>query len=188
MEIAREKFYTEVETMLRALAEKDPEIAKHCLRVSYFSFRIVENMNIPDLGLKNSIRNAAAVHDIGKIKIDTALLRKEQITDEEYEILKTHTIFDADEYFKISLPKICKEVICQHHERENGSGYPKGLCSGKISLAAKICAVADSFDAMTSLRYYQKSKTKNDAILELKSMAPEFYDLNVVHAFLNSLE
>lgn len=188
MDISVHEFLPEVQKLLEALAEKSEETVLHCIRVSYLSLKIAEKMKISDPELKNLIRNAAAIHDIGKIKLDPMLLRKGELSKEEYEIIKTHTIFNVNEYFKISIPFICEEVIFQHHERENGSGYPRRLKSNQIAPAAKICAVADSFDAMTSMRYYQEAKTKNDAIKELKNMSPDFYDMNVIRAFINSLD
>ncbi|HOK05253.1 MAG TPA: HD domain-containing protein [Victivallales bacterium] len=174
----------ESKIMLNYLTQKDPEITAHCIRVAKLSVKIAEKMNIKDDIFLSALANATAIHDIGKIQIKDEILKKKQLSPDEYEIIKTHTLFNIKDFFNFDVNETTQKVILQHHERENASGYPNALKKNQISLEAKICAVADSFDAMTSHRYYNIPKTTSEAIEELKNMSGEFYDEKVINAFL----
>ncbi len=175
--------------MIHSLAEHDIKTALHCLRVSNLSINIAKKMGIEDELFLDSLKTAAALHDIGKIAVDSNLLNKATpLTESEFESIKKHVLFDAEAHFKVTLPEMVKQVIRQHHERENGSGYPDSLTSDHICLPAKICAVADSYDAMTSLRRYSESKSPSAALREIKGNAGNIYCKKTVEAFMRAIE
>jgi putative nucleotidyltransferase with HDIG domain len=171
--------------MIRSLAEHDMETALHCLRVSSLSVNIAKKMGVNNKVFLDSLKTSTALHDIGKIAVDRNLLNKATLlTKREFESIKKHVLFDAEAHFKVILPEMVKQVIRQHHERENGGGYPDALKSDYTCLPAKICAVADSYDAMTSLRSYQKIKSPSTASREIKENAGNIYDEKAVEAFM----
>lgn len=108
---------------------------------------------------------AGSLHDIGKILVpDSILLKEGRLTDEEYEIMKKHPTDGAEMVSKVTSDKNIIEAISQHHERLDGSGYPKGLKKDEINPLAKILMVADVFDAMTTDRVYRKKLSIKEAL------------------------
>ena len=133
------------------------------------------------------LRISALLHDVGKIGIDDAILKKpSKLTDEEYEIMKRH----PQEGYKImkNIPAM-KDFLpgmYMHHEMVNGKGYPQGLNDADIPLQAKIVSVADTFDAMTIDRPYQKGMDLPEAIERIKSFVGSRYDIHVVNALIQA--
>lgn len=147
--------------------------------------------------VQNTI-SAAPLHDIGKIAIPDAVLNKPgKLTDEEFEKMKTHTVVGGEVISKIMdrmkgaevtyLP-IARDVALYHHEKWNGKGYPKGLKGEEIPLCARIMAVADVFDALTSERSYKKPFPLEKAISIIEEGAGEHFDPLVVDAFKSALD
>jgi HD-GYP domain-containing protein (c-di-GMP phosphodiesterase class II) len=135
------------------------------------------------------IRISAVLHDVGKIGIDDSVLKKPAaLTDEEYEIMKTH----PQKGYKImsQIPGITEFLpgMYMHHEMVNGEGYPQGLKGDEIPLMARIVSVADTFDAMTTDRPYQKAMEFNAAVERLKTFVGTRYDASVVQAFVDACE
>lgn len=169
---------------LQLLKEKDLYTYHHCLRVCDYSCLIGKNMNLPISQLKK-LRKASLLHDIGKLLIPTIILnKKEPLTDEEYNIIKKHTVYAKRLLYKYD-HDIVFDIIC-HHERLNGSGYP--YRTKKIPLNAQIIAIADSFDAMTTSRGYNKVLSHGEAFLELFNCSEKnIYNKKLVEVFLKSL-
>jgi HD-GYP domain-containing protein (c-di-GMP phosphodiesterase class II) len=127
---------------------------------------------------------AAFFHDVGKLHIDDVLLRKASgLTPQEYEIIKNHPAYGAKILSQFKLIKNVIPSLYHHHERMDGKGYPDGLRGKAIPLGARIIAIADAFDVMTSHRSYQKSRTPTQAIEELYKHAGTQFDAELVELF-----
>ncbi|AJG40623.1 chemotaxis protein CheY [Thermotoga sp. RQ7] len=194
LEKTAEEFFTEYEDflfevldILNMLSEyRDAETHKHTERVGWLSGRIAEEMGM-DEAFVTEIQFAAPLHDIGKIGIpDRILLKPGILTPEEFEIMKQHTTIGFRILSRSSSPilQLGAEIALTHHERWNGSGYPKGLKGKEIPLSGLIVAVADSFDAMVSRRPYKKPKTLEEAFQEIEELSGKLYSPEVVKAFL----
>ncbi|MGI8555684.1 MAG: HD-GYP domain-containing protein, partial [Pyrinomonadaceae bacterium] len=135
------------------------------------------------------LRISALLHDVGKIAVHDAILNKPTaLTDDEFEIMKSH----AQKGFKImsQIPAMKEYLpgIYMHHEMINGAGYPQGLKGAEIPLQAKIISVADTFDAMTTDRPYQKGMNLEDAVNRIKSFVGTRYDGKVVEALVEACQ
>lgn len=141
-----------VECITSALDARDPYTAGHSERVSDLAQMICGEMGITG-ECQNDIHVAAHLHDIGKIGIPDAVLNKpERLTDEEWEIMKEHPAIGAEILSKSSMFSGLIDIVLHHHERFDGKGYPDGLKGAEISVGARIIAICDSIDAMTSTR------------------------------------
>ncbi|MFO7296398.1 MAG: HD-GYP domain-containing protein [Clostridia bacterium] len=129
------------------------------------------------------------LHDIGKIKIPPDLLyKKEPLAEAEKEEIRRHTEAGCSIVAEYNPPQDVRNVILYHHERWDGSGYPKGLCGEEIPLPARIAAVADTYEAMTSDRPYRKGISHKAAVEEIQSLAGKKFDPHIVHVFCNAIE
>ncbi len=140
-----------------------------------------------ELGLEDSklegVYLGALVHDIGKISIPSELLAKpSKLTPEEYSLIKTHVMSGVKIFEGVSLPWPVQSIIRQHHERLDGSGYPDGVAGDAIILEARIGAVADVFEAITSHRPYRPAREANAALWELEQGAGRKFDTAAVEA------
>lgn len=184
----RELFLGTVKALAAAIDGKDPYTRGHSERVSRVSLAIAQRLGLPDEECEK-IRISAVLHDVGKIGIDDKILKKPSaLTDEEFEIMKQH----PQKGFKImsQIPAI-KEFLpgmYMHHEMVNGEGYPQGLKGDEIPLMAKIVAVADTFDAMTTDRPYQQAMNFEAAVARIQSFVGTRYDARVVAAFTEACE
>ena len=184
----RELFLGTVKSLAAAIDGKDPYTRGHSERVSRFSMAIAQRLGLSDDEVEK-IRISAVLHDVGKIGIDDVILKKPSaLTDEEYEIMKKH----PQKGFKImnQIPAM-KEFLpgmYMHHEMMNGQGYPQGLKGDEIPLMARIVSVADTFDAMTTDRPYQKALAFEDAVERIKAFVGTRYDERVVAAFVAACE
>ncbi|MEO2082912.1 MAG: HD domain-containing phosphohydrolase, partial [Desulfurobacteriaceae bacterium] len=170
-----------IRTLVRGIEIRDSYTRGHSERVAYFSKKIAENMGLAPEKV-NEVYMAALLHDIGKIGIpDSILLKPSRLTEKEYEIIKLHPILSYELLKNIEFLKGALDGIKYHHERWDGSGYPEGLKGKDIPLIARIIAVADSFDAMTSERIYRKGFSKVEAVKEIKALAGKHYDPEVVN-------
>lgn len=125
------------------------------------------------------------LHDIGKLGVsEQILLKPGSLTPEEYDAIKKHCHYGYDILKDIDYLNEAAEVALYHHERYDGSGYPYGLKNGEIPLLARICALADAFEAMTSDRPYRKAMTVEEAVEEIKRNKGTQFDPSVVEAFL----
>ncbi|MFK3961117.1 HD domain-containing phosphohydrolase [Guptibacillus hwajinpoensis] len=166
---------------VKSVGEKDKYTKEHSERVQSMSMKISKKMNLSPENVDNLIV-ASILHDVGKINVPEEILNKPGgLTDEEYDIIKKHPA-DGAEMIKDTYYADVSNIIHQHHERLNGSGYPDGLKDEEITIGAKIIGVSDSYDAMTDDRSYRKAYTPEYAMNELKRLSGVLYDAKVVNA------
>ena len=174
--------------LVQALEAKDPYVRRHSENVMYYTMGIAKAMNIADKKIE-IIRRAAMIHDIGKIGIPDAILAKpDRLTPREKSIIEQHPLIAVRILEKMSFLEDEVAIIRSHHEKWNGQGYPDGLSKTSIPIGARILAVADSFDALTSNRAYHKSRTLDEAIEILADSSEYDFDPDVVQALISWIE
>jgi putative two-component system response regulator len=167
---------------------RDPYTAGHQVRVGNLASKIAFKMKL-DSEIVETIRVMGYIHDIGKIVIPTEILSKPgKLSEIEYLLLKTHSASGFDMLVNEQLPKNISEVIHQHHERLNGSGYPKGLKGQEILIEAQILMVADVVEAMTSHRPYRPALGLDIALKEIKDNSGILYDKDIVKTCVELFE
>jgi hypothetical protein len=168
--------------LVTSMETRDPYLHGHSRRVARHSWMIAKQMGLPRAEVTR-IRAAAALHDVGKIKTPKAILHKPaSLTDSEYEVIKMHPGDGAQMVEALCDPQLTS-MVRHHHERLDGTGYPDGLRGQPIPLGARIIAVADTFDAITSARPYRSASPHNKAIAILRQEAGTKLDPAVVRAF-----
>jgi HD-GYP domain-containing protein (c-di-GMP phosphodiesterase class II)/pSer/pThr/pTyr-binding forkhead associated (FHA) protein len=180
----RDLFLDTVTILAQAIELRDDYTGGHTRRVSTYAVLLAEALEIPPEQL-HWIRVGTPLHDIGKIGIDDAVLRKPgRLTDDEFEHMKEHTV-KGDEIIQ-TIPDLqpIRPIVRSHHERYDGGGYPDGLAGDDISPLARVVALADAFDAMTSNRPYRKGLDPLVAFTEIEKMAGRQFDPAFAHAFL----
>jgi HD-GYP domain-containing protein (c-di-GMP phosphodiesterase class II) len=180
----REQFIQTVAALGRAVEIRDDYTANHTNRVTEYSLLLAQELRLPAADCYQ-LQVGTPLHDIGKIGIDDAVLRKPSaLTPSEFEHMKTHTVKGAAILEMVPSLKPLVPIARHHHERWDGTGYPDRLAQDRISLVARIVAVADAFDAMTSDRPYRKAMSLDRAFAELAAKAGTHFDPMCVHAFL----
>jgi putative nucleotidyltransferase with HDIG domain len=180
----RDLFYTTVTVLAQAVEMRDEYTGNHTQRVTAFASLIGQQLELSAKEM-HLIRVGTPLHDIGKIGIDDKILKKEsKLTFEEFEIMKTHTTKGATILGQIAELADAIPIVRSHHERWDGGGYPDGLAGEKIDRLARIVAVADAFDAMTSDRPYRKGMAAESAFAEIERMAGKQFDPVAAAAFL----
>jgi putative nucleotidyltransferase with HDIG domain len=171
-----------IEAIGYTLQVKDRYTAGHQQRVSQIAADIAKEIGLSEDQIEG-VRIAGAMHDIGKISISSKILNKpEKLTKEEYEIIQTHPQVGHDILRKIKFPWPLADIILQHHERLDGSGYPQGLKGKEILLEARIVAVADVVEAMASKRPYRPALGIDEALAEISINSSRLYDPRVAEA------
>ena len=161
--------------------KKDKYTGNHSDRVMEYSIKICEKMGLSN-ELKETLYISAQFHDVGKIMVPDEILNKPDVlTREEFRYIMKHPIYSRS-LVEGKFGKEIAEIVEQHHEKLDGTGYPFGLHSNEIRLEAKIISVADSYDAMTTDRPYKKAISPKEAFEELKSCIGKYYDKNIVKA------
>lgn len=177
-----------IRALAAAIDAKDPYTRGHSERVTQYSLLAAEALALPREE-RERLRYAAVLHDVGKIGIDDRILRKPAPLDkDEWEIMCTHVDMGAQIVDNIEFLAGAKPLIRGHHERFDASGYPDGLMGQDIPLGARIIAVADSFDTMTTDRPYRKSPGVDFALNELRRCSGTQFDPEVAEAFIGSFE
>ncbi|WP_237438494.1 HD-GYP domain-containing protein [Pseudalkalibacillus hwajinpoensis] len=167
--------------IVKSVGDKDRYTKEHSERVQSMSIKVGKYLGLSPEDTDNLIV-ASILHDVGKINVPEEILNKPGgLTDEEYKIIKKHPADGAD-MIKDTYYADISNIIHQHHERINGSGYPDGLKGEEITIGAKIIGVSDSYDAMTDDRSYRKAYTPEYAMNELKRLSGVLYDAEVVDA------
>ena len=175
-------------SLVDLIEQRDFYTAGHSHRVAQYAVKIAEAMNF-DKGSINMLEQIGLLHDIGKIAIpDSILLKPGRLSKLEFEIIKSHASIGYDVISKIPMFKEFSNIILSHHERYDGSGYPNGLKGNQIPILASILSVADSFDAMTSTRIYNKTKTVENALNELKKDAGILFDPKIINVAIKALK
>jgi len=184
----RELFLGTVKSLAAAIDGKDPYTRGHSERVSRMSVAIAQRLELPEDECEK-IRISALLHDVGKIAIDDNILKKPAaLTDDEFLIMKQHPQKGYKIMSQISAMKEFLPGMYMHHEMVNGQGYPQGLHGDEIPLMAKIVAVADTFDAMTTDRPYQRAMEFEAAVKRIQSFVDTRYDAAVVRAFVEACD
>ena len=171
------------DVLMQVLLEREPELREHHAGVANMAREVARELGLEGEQLDEAVR-AAELHDIGKMAIPDEILNKPaRLTDEEYEFMKQHTLIG--ERMLAAAPAMggVAQIVRASHERWDGQGYPDGLAGEEIPLAARIVAVCDSFDAMTTQRPYNEPRTPEDGIAELRRCAGAQFDADVVEAF-----
>lgn len=165
---------------------KDKYTHDHIQRVKYYAVKIGNKINLSKEKIEN-LAFAALFHDLGKIYVPDEILNKPgKLTKDEFNIIKKHPLDGAD-LVKDTYFEGIEEIIRQHHERIDGSGYPYGLKSSDILIEAKIIAVCDTYDAMTTDRVYRKAFSPQAAVKEISSLKGTHYDEKVVDTLIDIL-
>jgi hypothetical protein len=173
-----------LERLARALEARDPYMAGHSRRVARGAELVARQMGLPADEVRR-VRVASAVHDAGKVDTPVSILNKARpLTDEEFDVIKRHTIRGEELVRPLGDPDIAA-IIRHHHERLDGSGYPDGLRGKEIPLGARIVAVVDTFDAITSSRPYRRARSQRTALRIMRDEAGTRLDAEVVTAFLH---
>lgn len=174
-----------VQAFLQALGQKENELKEHNQRVAQLAVLLGQGMGLTGLELVD-LRWGALLHDIGKLSIPDHILNKTgELTEEEYEVIKTHTLLGAAILRHMSFLKRAYVVAESHHERWDGMGYPYGLKGTEIPLLARISAVAGAYDALTNNRSYRSAWPKAKALEYICERAGKVYDPQVVDVFLS---
>lgn len=176
-----------IKTLIAVINAKDKYTYGHVERVVFYCTLLAEKLGLNDRDKKNLIYSAY-LHDVGKINIPEEILMKtDPLTDEEWDVMKNHPQKAVEIIENINSLKDMVPIILQHHERYDGSGYPGHLKGNEINYFARMLAVADSFDAMTSIRPYQPRKSYNQAIRELIRCSGTQFDPDIVSDFINTI-
>jgi len=184
----KETFLTTVHTLAETVEKRDPYTGGHTKRVMNYSVAIGKVLGLSDVEL-GKLELAAVLHDIGKIGIkDCILLKKRKLTVEEFDEIKMHTIYAEEILNHIKHLRDIVPGVKYHHERYDGNGYPEKLRGTDIDIIARIIAVADAFDAMTTDRPYRKGLSLDTALKELKRNSGTQFDPEVVRAFFVAYE
>ncbi len=173
-------YISNLDDLVNKIDEKDRYTKKHCQHVMDYSIAISRHMGCSAASIEK-LAVSALFHDVGKCRVPDEVLQKPgKLTSEEHKYIYKHPIHSKELVEPNFGEEIANIVLC-HHERQDGSGYPQGLSGGQIPLEARIIAVADSFDAMTTKRPYNKPKTFEEAVDEMMAM-PRVYDRKAVEA------
>jgi putative nucleotidyltransferase with HDIG domain len=175
----KKNFESTLEVLSIAIDQRDPLTASHSFRVTQYGLEIGKKMGLDDTDLEK-LRYAGLMHDLGKIEIKEEILRKEgSLTSEEYREIQTHAhgTFELLSKFKFKRDlKDVPEIASSHHERFDGTGYPRKLVGDKIPLLARVLAVADVLDAITSKRHYRSAMPIDNALGIIKREAGGHFD------------
>jgi putative nucleotidyltransferase with HDIG domain len=177
-----------IEGWSAALDLRDKETEGHSLRVTEMTMQLARSLGIGEAELVH-VRRGALLHDIGKMGVpDTILLKADKLTDDEWVLMRKHPQLAFDMLAPITYLKPALDVPYCHHEKWDGSGYPRGLKAEQIPLAARIFAVVDVYDALISDRPYRKAWTREKTISHICEQAGSHFDPEVVKVFLKELE
>jgi len=180
-------FKSAIRALAEAVDQRDPVTAGHSERVTFYAVRLGRAMGL-DSDAVETLECAALLHDIGKIAIpDTILTKAARLTDEEYRVMKRHAASTREilqQFHFTGTEAGIPAIAGDHHERLDGSGYPRGLSGESLSLSAKILAVADVYDAVTSFdRAYRRALTPEEGLQLLRDEAGERLDAEVIETF-----
>ena len=178
----RELFMGSIRMLAAAIDEKDPYTRGHSGRVAKYSLTIAQEMGL-DSEAMDKLRISALLHDVGKIGVDDNVLKKPgKLTEDEFALMKQHPVKGANIMRPVAQLKDMLPGIELHHERMDGQGYPYGLTGDQIPMMARIIAVADTFDAITTNRPYQSAMDLEYAMDRINQLAGAKFDVDVVRA------
>lgn len=184
MDDANQEIVKTIKVFLAILNSKDRYTYAHTERDVIYAMALAKRIGLPESSIRY-LRFGAFLHDIGKVEVPTEVLTKRgPLTREEWQIMKSHV--ELGENIARPIPSLapCLPIIRHHHERFDGTGYPDGLKGEEIPIEARILTIADSFDAMTTSRPYQRKRTMEEAFAELRSCAGRQFDPDLVEPFI----
>lgn len=168
--------------------QRDPYTTGHSQRVSNLAVAIAHKMNLPAHHLED-LRLAARMHDVGKASLPAEILSKpSELSSPEKKIIRTHPVLGANILRPLSFSSNLARIVEEHHEKMDGTGYPKGLKGDEISIEARIIGVADLVDSISTHRPYRPAKKLSEAIQDLKEQSGIKYDANVINALFELVE
>jgi HD-GYP domain-containing protein (c-di-GMP phosphodiesterase class II) len=170
-----------IQGLAHIVEARDAYTAGHQRRVARLCSKIGQELALPEIRLKG-VQKAACIHDIGKLYVPLELLSKPNLSESEFNLIKMHSILGHHMLKDLEFPWPVAQIVLQHHERLNGSGYPHGLLHFDILLEARILAVADVVDAMSMDRPYRTAVGVEGALAEISKNKYTLYDSNVVEA------
>ena len=177
-----------IHSMINMIESRDSYTAGHTKRVAHYCVLIAKEMGYDDADVE-LLKNAAWLHDIGEISTpDNILLKPDKLNEIEFTLIKEHLDLGYETLSKIDQYKVIADVMREHHEKYDGSGYPRGLKANAIRPLSRILIVADAFDAMTTNRIYKAKKTVQVALDELKKLSAIHFHPEVVVAALMALK
>ncbi len=177
-----------IQALASVVEARDPYTEEHSKRMAEYAMATAKELGFSMYDTR-VVRYAAILHDIGKIGVKDYILSKPgNLTKEEQKKMQEHSQIGADIVAQIDSFKEASKLVYHHHERYDGKGYPKGLKGESVPLGARIIAVADAYDAMTSRRPYRQAYSKEKAVAELKKNIKTQFDGKVVKAFLRVIE
>jgi putative nucleotidyltransferase with HDIG domain len=177
-----------IEALAEAVDRRDPYTFRHSQRVAEYAEKIAERLNLSPLDIE-SITWAATIHDLGKIDLpERILLKPGPLEDDEWRIVRKHPQVGADIIAQIAFHPTARDIILYHHEWFGGGGYPTGISGDRIPLGARILAVADAFEAMTSDRPYRPALSYQEAVAELEAGKGSQFDPAIVDTLMTILQ
>lgn len=181
-------YLSTVQALVSTIEANDSYTRGHSERVTRYSMALARQLGLPPESIRR-LEQAAILHDIGKIGIDSSLLHKaEELSAGDIDLLRQHPLIGVRILEPIRFLRDVRAIIEQHHERFDGRGYPHGLAGEDLLLEARILAVADAYDAMTSDRPYRKSISHEATVREIAANSGTQFDPHVVEAFLSLWE
>ncbi len=171
-------------TMVNVLEQRDSYTAGHSRRVTEIAIAIAVRLGLPEAEIK-TLRLAGLIHDVGKIGIEDTILRKPgRLTAEEFEVIRTHPVRGVQIIEPLDFLKGALPIVRHHHECFDGKGYPLGIAGYEIPLGARIVAVADTFDAITSSRAYRRGRGLDVALAEIERCSGTQFDPDIASLFI----
>ena len=181
----KDLFLRAIEVVMEILQQRDPHMADHSMKVQHYATLIAQEMELPPRVIKR-LEIAAMLHDIGMLALnDAILLCPSELAEDQHAMMRRHPllsvrIMERMEFLEQEVP-----AVRYHHERYDGKGYPEGIAGPAIPLSARILAVADAFDAMTSPRTFRQARSVSEAIGEIRAGSGTQFDPTVVSAFMS---
>jgi hypothetical protein len=177
-----------IRTLIQAVETKDLYTRGHSERVAHGSVLIARRLRLPENRIP-LVRYAGILHDVGKLGVPTRVLQKAgRLSEEEFATIRMHPVRGLETVQGIEFLRDAYEGILHHHERVDGRGYPMGLSGDQIPEIARIIAVADAFDSMTTTRSYRSARSVEEAVAELRAGAGSQFDPRMVEAMITALD
>ena len=179
-----------MDRLLRAAEFRDSDTGEHIVRIGKMSRILAEALDM-DQKFINAIETASMMHDIGKIAIpDAILLSKDQLTQEEWQVMRTHTQKGAKllSGSRFTVMQMAERIALYHHEKWNGTGYPKGLSGSDIPIESRIVAICDVFDALMTKRSYKQAIPLTEVLEMIQTGSGQHFDPEITKVFFNTLD